>query len=222
MNKIVKLFADLSIHKTLFFNFKYFNFKTALKFPVFIGKNMILKTVSGSIILPESHITGGVRLGFESIGIFDKKRSKGIWELKGTIIFKGTAFLGQGTKLFVDEAGEVLFGNNFSLTGESQIISQKKIVFGKDCLISWDCIILDTDFHKIYNEKEEFLNPPKDVIIGNKVFIRCRNTILKGTSIGDGAIIGACYIVSSRLEESNVIYSGNPARKVKENITWTL
>ena len=58
MNKIVKLFADLSIHKTLFFNFKYFNFKTALKFPVFIGKNMILKTVSGSIILPESHTTG--------------------------------------------------------------------------------------------------------------------------------------------------------------------
>ncbi|MGB4448592.1 MAG: acyltransferase [Cloacibacterium sp.] len=222
MNKIVKLFADLSIHKTLFFNFKYFNFKTALKFPVFIGKNMILKTVSGSIILPESHITGGVRLGFESIGIFDKKRSKGIWELKGNIIFEGTAFLGQGTKLFVDEAREFLFGNNFSLTGDSQIISQKKIVFGKDCLISWDCIILDTDFHKIYNEKEEFLNPPKEIIIGEHVWIGCRSSILKGSKIPDHSILGAGSILSKELTEASCIYSGNPVKKLKENIRWEL
>ena len=80
---------------------------------------------------------------------------------------------------------------------------------------------MDTDFHKIFKD-EELLNPPKEVIIGNKVWIGCRNTILKGTVISDGSIIGACSIVSSRLEESNVIYSGNPAKKVKENITWTL
>lgn len=183
---------------------------------------MILKTASGNIILHESHKTGGVRLGFGSIGIFDKKRSKGIWELKGTIIFEGTAFLGQGTKLFVDEAGEVLFGNNFSLTGESQIISQKKIVFGKDCLISWDCIILDTDFHKIYNEKEEFLNPPKEIIIGEHVWIGCRSSILKGSKIPDHSILGAGSILSKELTEASCIYSGNPVKKLKENIRWEL
>ena len=193
----------------------------ALKLPVFVSKNMILKKVSGNVQLLNTFRTGNVRLGFESVGIFDSKRSKGIWELNGEIIFKGTAFLGQGVKISVGQNAIIEFGNNFSVTAETQIVSQKRIVFGQDCLVSWDCLIMDTDFHKIFRD-EELLNPPKEVIIGNKVWIGCCNTILKGTLIKDNSIIGACSVVSSRLEENNVIYSGNPARKVKENITWAL
>lgn len=221
MNKLIRLFSNTSIIKTLYFNFYYFNFATAIKFPVFVSKNMILKKVSGKVLLLDTFHTGNIRLGFESVGIFDNKRSKGIWELNGEIIFKGIAFLGQGVKVSVGQNAIIEFGDNISVTAETQIVSQKKIVFGRDCLISWDCLIMDTDFHKIFKD-EELLNPPKEVIIGNKVWIGCRNTILKGTVISDGSIIGACSIVSSRLEESNVIYSGNPAKKVKENITWTL
>ena len=127
MNKLIRLFSNTSIIKTLYFNFYYFNFATAIKFPVFVSKNMILKKVSGKVLLLDTFHTGNIRLGFESVGIFDNKRSKGIWELNGEIIFKGIAFLGQGVKVSVGQNAIIEFGDNISVTAETQIVSQKKL-----------------------------------------------------------------------------------------------
>lgn len=126
MLKFLNFIKDISILKTIYFNFYYFDFKTAIKFPVFVSNNIILKTLSRKVMLSKNLKMGDIRLGFESIGIFDKKRSKGIWEMKGTINFSGRAFIGQETKIFTDENAELLIGKEFSLTGETQIICQKE------------------------------------------------------------------------------------------------
>lgn len=222
MRKLIRFLSDISIIKTVYFNFHYFDLKTAIIFPVFIGKNTILRKLAGKVLVPSTCKTGRIRIGFESIGIFDKRNSKGIWEVCGEVEFKGSAFLGQGTKLFVDNQGKIIFGDRFSLTGESQLISQRKISFGDDCLVSWDCLLLDTDFHKIYNKNNQYLNPPKEIIIGNKVWIGCRTTILKGSRVSNHSILGAGSLLSKELSEENSIFSGNPVVKLKSNIYWHL
>jgi len=222
MKKIIDFFFDISIHKTIYFNLYYFNFKTAIKFPVFISKNVVLKNMSGQIELPNNCKTGIIKIGFKSIGIFDHKRSKSIWELKGRIIFKGNSFFGQGTKISVDRAGELVIGNNLSITGEVQIVSVKKVLFGSDCLVSWDCLIMDTDFHKIFDSNNNILNQPKEVIIGDNVRIGCRSIILKGSKIANNCILGSGSLITNHLSDSNSIYAGNPIKKIKENISWAL
>lgn len=54
----------------------------------------------------------------------------------------------------------------------------------------------------------------KQTIIGNDVWIGTKVYVKSGVKIGDGAIIGACSVVTKDVEPYSV-YVGNPARKIK-------
>lgn len=222
MKKVFNFFSDISIFKTVYFNFHYFDFKTAIKFPVFISRNILLKNTSGIIELPNTINTGTIKIGFKSIGVFDHKRSKGIWENKGKVVFTGQAFLGQGTKVSLGIDSKIVFGENLSITGESQIISMKNMTFGNNCLISWDCLIMDTDFHSIYDSSNRIINLPKEVVIGDQVWLGSRCTVLKGSKIPNNCIVGSGSIVTNSLNDSDCVYAGNPVKKIKEGVRWSL
>lgn len=55
----------------------------------------------------------------------------------------------------------------------------------------------------------------QDVIIDDDVWIGCNVTILKGVHIHTGAVIAAGSVVAKDVE-SNCIYGGVPAKKIKE------
>jgi len=57
------------------------------------------------------------------------------------------------------------------------------------------------------------INPRK--IINKNAWIGERSLILKGSEIGENSIIGAGSVVSG-VVPPNVVYAGNPAKKVKE------
>lgn len=56
--------------------------------------------------------------------------------------------------------------------------------------------------------------PARDTHIGNDVWIGRNATILSGVNIGDGAIIGACAVVSKDVPPYAVVV-GNPAKIIK-------
>ena len=57
------------------------------------------------------------------------------------------------------------------------------------------------------------------VKIGNHVWIGTRAIIMKGVTIGDGAIIGAGAIVTKDVPSNSVVV-GFPAKVIRENIEW--
>ena len=57
--------------------------------------------------------------------------------------------------------------------------------------------------------------PLKPVVIGDDVWIGARVCILPGVTIGQGAVIGACAVVSKDVPAYSVAV-GNPARVVKK------
>ena len=80
--------------------------------------------------------------------------------------------------------------------------------------------IRSSDSHPIVdNETGEIINKDKEVKIGNHVWLAANCKILKGCVIEDGAVVGAHSIVTKQVP-SNTIVAGNPARVVKNNITW--
>lgn len=89
------------------------------------------------------------------------------------------------------------------------------ISIGAHTLISWDCCIMDRDYHALEGVDEK----KKPVFIGNHVWIGCRCLIMKGVTIGDGAVIAAGSVVTKDVP-SNVLVGGNPARIIKENVSW--
>lgn len=179
-----------------------------------------MRNTSGKIIFDCSLQYGLVRIGFPKVGIFDEKYSRTIWEVGGTINFKGTAVIGHGSKISVGEKGILVFGKNFLITAETAIVATKNIVFGNDCLLSWDNLIMDTDFHTITNKDGEVLNKPEDIVIGDKVWVGCRCLILKGAVIPGNSVIGANSVISTKFEEEHSLYVGIPARKLRDQILW--
>ena len=80
-------------------------------------------------------------------------------------------------------------------------------------------MIMDTDFHHIYQEGTK-INLPKSIIIGNHVWRGMRCTLLKGSQIVDGSVIAFNSLVVDNLTMSNSVYGGQPSKLLKQNITW--
>jgi acetyltransferase-like isoleucine patch superfamily enzyme len=208
----------LGLPKTIYFNFKYFKFRDAIKFPVILSHRVTLARTKGKIVIDAPIETGMIRIGFGGVRIFDRKHSWGVWYLMGNITFKGRASLGYGTRLSV--FGDLTFGNNFAISAQTQIVCNKKTVFGDDVLIGWDCLFMDSDAHWILNENNEPINPPREIVIGNRVWIGARCTISKGTIIGDDVVVATSSVVYGKHETPNCVIGGNPVRILKTEITW--
>jgi acetyltransferase-like isoleucine patch superfamily enzyme len=172
---------------------------------------------SGKVIL-STNKTGHIKIGFGEVGIFDQHRSRTIWQVTGTVEFKGKASIGHGSKISV--SGILVVGCGFSMTAESSIVAQKEISFGDNVLVSWDSLIMDTDFHNIFDKNGIHINYPMPIFIGANVWIGCRTLILKGSQIADGVVVAAASTVTKSIKEKNTIIAGSPAFVVKENISW--
>ncbi|WP_348799480.1 acyltransferase [Flavobacterium adhaerens] len=223
MKKYLKLVFYLlnENYKTIYFNFKYFTFKEAILFPIIISRNVYLKELKGTVVIEGKLKYGMIRIGFGEVGIFDEKKSRAILQLCGSLIFKGSAQIGHGSKLSIGKNGCLIIGNNFKITAETAIVSHEKIEFGSNCLLSWDILLMDTDFHIIRDSDDRQVNVSREIIVGDNVWIGCRSTILKGSRIPNHCVIGANSVLNSNFKIEKAIYAGIPAHLVRDNIRWT-
>lgn len=216
----LNLFSSLSLIKTLRFNLRYFPFSEAMRFPVLLSRKVSFIHLSGQVKLEGPIKTGMIRLGFKTIGIFDYSYSRTLWDVYGTVVFKGEACVGQGVRICTGQSGTLTVGQRFSVTAESTIIAYDSVQIGDDCLISWDVLIMDTDFHQIKSQQGEVLNAPCPVLIGNNVWIGCRSLILKGSCIPDASIVGASSMVNCEISEKSALYAGLPVKMIRKDVTW--
>lgn len=212
LKKINKIYLYIRcIPKTIFFNFYYLPFFKAINFPILISHRTSFRKLGGKVIISKNNKFGKIKLGFGQIQSSDEKYSRFIWDLSdGGIVHLGSNIkIGTGCKLTV--AGYLKIGDGCNFTGDCSIICSNKIEFGNRCLISWQNLIMDCDMHKIIDSIANHINPDKDIIIKDDVWICSRVTILKGVKINRNSIISSGSHVISSFEE-NVIIGGNPAK----------
>ena len=208
----------LSLPKTLRFNLHYFPLKTALRLPVFVSHRTFLRELHGKIVVPEKVNTAMIKIGFGDVGHYDRKRSRSIWQVSGTVAFGGKASIGHGSKLSV--RGNLTLGADFNMTAESTIVCAHQISFGNDCLLSWDILIMDTDEHPIINQNGIRTNPDKPILVGNHVWIGCKCTLLKGTEIPNNTVVAAGTLLTSAFSGENQVIGGNPPAVLKSDVRW--
>ena len=207
-----------SIPKTLRFNFHYFPFKTALKLPVVVSHRTYLRELHGKVELPEKVQTAMVKIGFGDVGHYDRKRSRGIWQVSGKVSFGGKASIGHGSKLSV--RGDLKLGADFNMTAESTIVCAKEITFGNDCLLSWDVLVMDTDEHPLFNKDDERINPDKPIVVGSHVWIGCKCILLKGAEVPNDTVLAAGTLLKSAFAGDNQVIGGNPPSILKREVHW--
>lgn len=209
----------VSIIKSIYASAKLCGDLPAHKMPIRVSYNTVLKCLRGQV-KTDGKSYPALRVGFDRVSIFDKEISRPMLEIKGKLEIIGAANFGQGAKINVGPKGVLKIGDRFNNTAETAIICRDEITIGSDVLVSWDTLIMDTDFHASVNSTTGMKNQvTSPITIGDNVWIGARATILKGSKIPNGCVIGAASLVNKKFSEENTLIAGNPAKVVKENIT---
>jgi acetyltransferase-like isoleucine patch superfamily enzyme len=141
--------------------------------------------------------------------------------------------IGAGTQvkahlMLFKHGGEIIIGDNCFLGPETKIWSAKKILIGDRVLISHNVNIHDNISHPLNSSArhDDFVHirdkgfrdsndlKEREVVICDDAWIGFNATILKGVRIGNGAIVGACSVVTQDVPDFAVVV-GNPARIIK-------
>ena len=140
------------------------------------------------------------------------------------------------TIVFESTSGNVSIGSN-TFIGGSTIISSNRIDIGNNVFIAWGVYLYDHDSHSLdFRERRKDLERQMDdykqgrnfiyskdwsvvrsspIMIEDDVWIGMNAVILKGVTIGKGAVVGACSVVTRNVPAWSVV-AGNPAKIVKE------
>lgn len=134
---------------------------------------------------------------------------------ESSLVLADDTRLHRGSRLYFEgPRARIEIGAHTSVGIRSEIRCRERVVIGARCAISWDVQILDTDYHEIVGTPTT-----KPVTIGDDVWIGTRAVILKGVTIGDGAVVAAGSIVRSDVPAHSVV-GGNPARVLREDVAW--
>lgn len=176
-------------------------FINKVKFDVIIGENNNIKLALGSSI--------------ENATIYIRGNNNSL------IINENVKFK-SGILRFEDNHNVIEIGKNTTIESAqiAVIENNQSIKIGNDCLISNDISIRNGDSHSIIDSiTGKRINYSKSILIGDHVWLGANVTILKGVHIQSNVIVGLGSVVTSDLE-SNCIYGGIPAKKIKSNTNW--
>lgn len=124
------------------------------------------------------------------------------------------------TYLQIMRGGVLSIGDNSGISNTAITVAES-VNIGRNVFIGAGCKIYDTDFHPIEAEfrfgdtADITRTKTKRIIIGDGAFIGGHSIILKGTHIGENAVIGAGSVVAGNIP-ANEIWAGNPARFIKK------
>lgn len=118
----------------------------------------------------------------------------------------------------VFENGHLDLGRSF-INSNSCIMCSKYIRIGNNVKIARGVYIYDCDHHKILSDANEAVNVAKPVVIEDSVWIGVNSVILKGTTIGEGAIVAAGSVVTKDVPPHCMV-AGVPAEIKRKDIQW--
>ena len=134
----------------------------------------------------------------------------------------------QGLLVTEHSEAHIEIGRNVFIGANTVLDCAHSIVLEDDVLVSYECLLLDSNNHSqsfetrkndlpdVKNGREYNWSviPSKPIRVCRGAWIGARSIILKGVTIGEGAIVGAGSVVTKDVEPYTIV-GGNPARVVK-------
>jgi acetyltransferase-like isoleucine patch superfamily enzyme len=127
------------------------------------------------------------------------------------------------------EQSTITIGNNVFVGSGSSVDCAASIEIEDDVLISYDCVIMDSNNHSLRysirkHDTADWKNgrrhdwsttDSRPVRICRGAWLGARAVVLKGVTVGDGAIVATASVVTTDVSPWTIV-AGNPARLVRE------
>lgn len=135
---------------------------------------------------------------------------------------QGRLVIGRGTllrsinvpvELAVGRGGLLQIGDDSVLNYGVSVGAMRSVTIGSRVRIGPYVMIIDTEFHSIYDRK--LMPEPRPVVIEDDVWLGAKSSVLPGVRIGRGSIVGVSSVVGSDVPAFTMV-AGVPARPVKK------
>ena len=137
------------------------------------------------------------------------------------LIITGNVGIADGVMIELGPGATLEIGGNTYINANTKIGVKESVRIGKNCAISAEVGIMDTDVHFILDHEGNRMIATAPIEIGDHVWIGARCTILKGSRIDSGAIIGATSLVSGHIHAKTLACTSN-CQEVRRNVEWIL
>lgn len=109
-------------------------------------------------------------------------------------------------------------GEGAQLSGTSITARSTAVRIGRQVLIAPNCVIVDSDFHAPWPPEARTVDPGLErdapVTIGDYAWLGMQCIILKGVTVGEGALVGAGSVVTADVPP-RCLAAGAPARVIR-------
>jgi acetyltransferase-like isoleucine patch superfamily enzyme len=118
---------------------------------------------------------------------------------------------GQRVGIYASRNACLAIGDRVGISN-SVVVATESISIGSDTLIGGGCMLVDSDLHSLplgphVGDADPRRPRSRSVQIGSCVFIGAHSIVLKGSCIGDGAIVGAGSVIAGVVEPHTVVVS---------------
>jgi len=139
----------------------------------------------------------------------------------GRLEILGDFEIGPGVHITVFNDAILKIGGSLHSTGSgitcnSRIMVEKYIEIGADVIMAWNVFISDSDWHDV---KGSVRSEP--VYIGDHVWLGHDVSVLKGSIIPSGCIVGAKSLVTKKKFPNNALLAGAPAIVRRTEVEWS-
>lgn len=200
---------------TLYFNFIFFPFRQAIRFPVFVYGWPKLFSQYGRMECVGCCRTGMVRLNMTLGGA--PQYSGGNIELNiwGKVIFRGKCTIASGSRIIVGDRGLLDMGEGTKIMHGCNCTAYSEIRIGAQSWVVHRCQLLDTNFHYIADFKHGVVKKmAHPITIGDYCWICNSATVTGGAVIPDKTIVASNSLVNKDMSDipNESIIGGMPAR----------
>ncbi|MDA8964590.1 acyltransferase [bacterium] len=161
-------------------------------------------------------ITGGhFFFGFLTSRMNLVPNMKGVFRIYrgGNVLIRGNVRIARSSRVYV--AGRLEVGQGTYINSDTMLFVRERVRIGEECAISWGCQICDDDFHCVVPNTSS----SAPIVIGDRVWIGSNVSVLKGVTIGDGAIVAAGSVVAKDVPPTTLV-GGVPAKAIKKDVAW--
>jgi acetyltransferase-like isoleucine patch superfamily enzyme len=140
------------------------------------------------------------------------------------LIQNGCRFNRGGNIWFEDNNCSLSIGENTTFENVHLALTEpnSKITIGQDCMFAYDIDVRTGDSHSIISQpSNKRINFAEDIFIGNHVWVAAHCNLLKGCLISDNSVVATGSVVTQKYYSKGIIIGGNPAKQIKDGITWT-
>lgn len=216
----IRRLLSYNVLKTLYVNFRVFPLKTAIKLPLQIGCRVEFQHLYRGCIKLDSNVPLNrymVKIGITPYPMISTKSDYTLirFAKHGTMTFGNDVLIHNSVSLITSEGGKIVIGSDCVINQRTKIYSQKAVTIGNHCRLGWECQVMDSDCHLVYNDNKKTIgNPIGEVYIGDNVWLASRVSVMKGVTIPSFSIVSGNSVVLKSFADITTkgnFFVGSPA-----------